>query len=338
MEDKGLLRNRKFLIWNVGVGIMKKQKHEKIFLELLLLVVMLAVVCICVPGFFTKTNLLNVLRQSSYTIIPSVALTMVIITSGINLSLGGIMSLSGVLGAILINQGLPAVFAILIVGGVGILCGIINGYLIAQMRLPAFICTYTIGQIAAGIALLICNAKAVRVTNEEFIAFGNARIFGVQIIIFAAVATAVLAGFLLHRTPFGARVYALGNNETILRQEGISIVKLTIVIYSLSCLFAALGGVMLMARLGSGSPVQGEDYTLTCIAACVIGGVDMAGGYGKIPNTVVGAVIICIINNVLNLLAVNNNLQQIILGGLIITLVGISAFSAYQRQKMQARY
>ncbi len=206
------------------------------------------------------------------------------------------------------------------------------------MKLPAFICTYTIGQIASGIALLICNAKAVRLVDTDFIAFGNARIFGIQAIIFIALFFVLLSWYLLHKTPFGIRVYALGNNETILRQEGISVVKLQMMIYSVSCLFAALCGVLLMARLGSGSPVQGEDYTLTCIAACVIGGVDMAGGYGKILNTVAGSVVICAINNVLNLLAINNNLQQIILGGLIISLVGISAFSAQRRIRLQTKY
>ncbi|MDO4275800.1 MAG: ABC transporter permease [Eubacteriales bacterium] len=317
---------------------MKKEGKNKAIMEAALLLALFAVICIFVPGFLSKANLLNVLRQASYTVIPAVALTMVIITSGINLSLGGIMSLAGVLGAILINKNLSPVVVFIIVGVMGIACGILNGYLIAQMRLPAFICTYTVGQIAAGLALLICNAKAVRVSDPDFIAFGNARVFGVQLIIFIAAIFALGAWFLLHRTPFGIRVYALGNNETILRQEGISIVKLQIIIYSLSCLFSALCGVLLMARLGSGSPVQGEDYTLTCIAACVIGGVDMAGGYGRIPNTVVGSIIICIINNILNLLAINNNLQQIILGSLIIILVGMSAFSAQGRLKLQAKY
>lgn len=306
--------------------------------EIIIIIAFFSIICVFVPGFFTSANLLNVLRQSSYTVIPAVALTMVIITGGINLSLGGIMSLAGVWGAILINKNMHPISVLILMGIMGTICGVLNGYLITEMKLPAFICTYTIGQIASGIALLICNAKAVRLVDTDFIAFGNARIFGIQAIIFIALFFVLFSWYLLHKTPFGIRVYALGNNETILRQEGISVVKLQMMIYSVSCLFAALCGVLLMARLGSGSPVQGEDYTLTCIAACVIGGVDMAGGYGKILNTVVGSVVICAINNVLNLLAINNNLQQIILGGLIISLVGISAFSAQRRIRLQTKY
>lgn len=316
---------------------MGEEKNKRIA-EIIIFIIFFSVVCVFVPGFFTSANLLNVLRQSSYTVIPAVALAMVIITGGINLSLGGIMSLAGVGGAILINMNIHPLLVLVIIGTMGIACGILNGYLITEMRLPAFICTYTVGQIASGIALLICNAKAVRLVDKEFIAFGNARVFGIQIIIIIALFFIFIAWYLLHKTSFGIRVYALGNNETILRQEGISVVKLQIVIYSISCLFAALCGVLLMGRLGSGSPVQGEDYTLTCIAACVIGGVDMAGGYGKILNTVVGSIVICVINNVLNLLAINNNLQQIILGGLIIILVGVSAFSEQRRIKSQTKY
>lgn len=297
-----------------------------------------ALACWKVPKFATSANLLNVLRQSAYAVVPATALTMVIITGGINLSLGGVMSLAGVLGAVLANQGVPVAGVFLLIALIGLLCGVVNGYLISSMRLPAFICTYTVGQIAAGVALLICNAKAVRVSRTELIALGSARLFGVPAIIFIALGFVAIAWFVLHQTPFGTRVYALGSNETLLRQEGINIVALQIAVYCISCLFAALAGVLLMARLGSGSPVQGSDYTLTCIAACVIGGVNMAGGYGKILNTAVGAIIICTINNVLNLYQVNNNLQQVILGSLIIALVGASAFIRNKNEKALLRY
>lgn len=298
----------------------------------------IAVLCVAVPKFSASANILNVLRQSSYAIIPATALTMVIITSGINLSLGGVMSLAGVLGAMMVNQGMPIWLMFALIALIGIACGVINGYLISAMRLPAFICTYTVGQIMAGIAMLICNAKAVRLTTPQLIDLGNMRIGEVPLIIPIALFFAAAAYFLLHRTPFGIRIFALGNNETILRQEGINVVFLQIAVYAISCLFAAMAGILLMARLGSGSPVQGEDYTLTCIAACVIGGVNMAGGYGNIPNTIIGAVVISVLRNVLNLLQVDNNLQSVILGALIISLVGLSAAMRARGKKAMLRY
>ena len=297
------------------------------------------IACLFVPKFATYSNILNVLRQSSYTAIPAVMMTAIIITGGINLSVGGVMSLAGVICALLINNGINAVLAFVIVAAMSVFFGILNGYFISEMNLPAFICTYTVGQIASGVALLLNNGKAVRVDNKAFLAFGNARIFGsIPLIIPIAAMFVVVAWFLMHKTTFGIKLFALGNNETLLRQVGINVTNVKVIAYSLSCLFAGLGGALLMARLGSGSPVQGKSYTLICIAASAIGGVNMAGGYGKILNTVFGSIVICIINNVLNLLQINNNVQEIILGAVIISLVSVSAYVKSRNEKLLLQY
>lgn len=295
--------------------------------------------CLFVPKFASFTNIINILRQSSYTAIPAVMMTAIIITGGINLSLGGVMSLAGVACALLINHEVSIPIAFLIVAMLSIAFGALNGFFISHMQLPAFICTYTVGQIASGIALLLNDAKAVRVNNAGLLAFGNARIFGsIPLIIPIAAVFVLIAWFLMHKTTFGVKLFALGNNETLLRQVGINVNQIKIIAYSLSCLFAGLGGALLMTRLGSGSPVQGESYTLNCIAASAIGGVNMAGGYGKILNTVVGSVVISMLGNVLNLLQINNNVQEIVLGVVIIALVSVSAFVKNRNEKQLLKY
>lgn len=301
--------------------------------------VVLLMACLFVPKFATYTNIMNVLRQSSYTAIPAVMMTAIIITGGINLSLGGVMSLSGVVCAILVNRGFPIPLSFAIVAALSIVFGVLNGYFISEMQLPAFICTYTVGQIASGVALLLNNAKAVRVDNAALLAFGSAKIFGsIPLIVFIAALFVFVAWFLMHKTTFGIKLFALGNNETLLRQVGINVTRVKIMAYSLSCLFAGLGGALLMARLGSGSPVQGESYTLNCIAASAIGGVNMSGGYGKILNTVIGSIVICMLNNILNLLQINNNLQEIVLGAVIILLVSVSAYVKSRNEKQLLKY
>lgn len=295
--------------------------------------------CLFVPKFATVTNALNVLRQSAYTAIPAVMMTAIIIMGGINLSVGGVMSLAGVVCAILINKGMNPILVFAIVAAISVVMGILNGYFIAEMHLPPFVCTYTVGQIASGIALLLNNAKAVRVDDEAFLGFGQAKLFGVApLIIFIAAFFVLIAYYLMHKTTFGTKLFALGNNETLLRQVGVNVTHVKILAYSLSCLFAGLGGALLMARLGSGSPVQGESYTLNCIAASAIGGVNMAGGDGKILNTVVGSIVICMLNNILNLLQVNNNIQEILLGTVIIALVSVSSYVKSRAEKLQMKY
>lgn len=317
---------------------MKKVQIRKYAMPLAACIAIL-LACLFVPKFASLTNALNVLRQSAYTAIPAVMMTAIIITGGINLSVGGVMSLAGVVCAILINNGVNAILSFGIIAVISIVLGIINGYFISEMQLPPFVCTYTVGQIASGIAMLLNNAKAVRVDDKAFLNFGQAKLFGViPIIIFIAAAFVLFAYYLMHKTTFGTKLFALGNNETLLRQVGINVTHVKIIAYSLSCLFAGLGGALLMARLGSGSPVQGESYTLHCIAASAIGGVNMAGGDGKILNTVVGSIVICMLNNILNLLQVNNNIQEILLGVVIISLVSVSSFVKARNEKQQMKY
>lgn len=317
---------------------MKKVQIRKNVMPLAACIVIL-LACLFIPKFASVTNVLNVLRQSAYTAIPAVMMTAIIITGGINLSVGGVMSLSGVVCAILINRGVHAILAFLIVAVISILLGVINGFFISEMQLPPFVCTYTVGQIASGVALLANNAKAVRVNDAAFLSFGQAKLLGVVPIILPLAAVFVLfAYYLMHKTTFGTKLFALGNNETLLRQVGVNVTRVKIIAYSLSCLFAGLGGALLMVRLGSGSPVQGESYTLNCIAASAIGGVNMSGGDGKILNTVIGSIIICMLNNILNLMQVNNNIQEILLGVVIISLVSVSSYVKARNEKRQMKY
>ena len=270
------------------------------------------------PHFLTISNLLNVAQQTSINAIVAAGMTFVIVSGGIDLSVGSIVALSGVALGAMLQDGQPVAIAILGAAIVGILCGLINGLLISIGRLPPFIATLGMMSVARGAALLFTEGRPVSGFDEGFrwIATGNIGFIPAPVIVM--IALYALAHIVLTRTMFGRYVYAIGGNEEATRLSGVSIAFHKTAIYCVSGLMSAAAAIVLTARLNSAQPIAGMMYELDAIAATVIGGTSLMGGEGSLGGTLVGALIMGVLRNGLNLLGVSSFLQQIVIGGVIV--------------------
>jgi ribose transport system permease protein len=284
---------------------------------------------ILTPHFLTVSNLLNVAEQTSINAVVAIGMTVVILSGGIDLSVGSIVALSGVvLGTVLgtssgpeagIGASLP--FALLLALATGVGCGLINGALVSWGRLPPFIVTLGMMSIARGIALLLTEGRPVSGFAPAFRALATGRLGFIPAPIIITIVAYATAHFVLTRTTFGRYVYAIGGNEEATRLSGVAVRFHKTMIYGVSGLTSALGAVMLTARLNSAQPIAGTMYELDAIAATVIGGTSLSGGEGSLAGTLVGALIMGVLRNGLNLLGVSSFLQQVVIGSVIIVAV-----------------
>jgi ribose transport system permease protein len=285
------------------------------------LLVLCAVLWILTPHFMTVSNLLNVVEQTSINAIVAVGMTFVILSAGIDLSVGSIVALAGVVLGTALQGGDSLVVALLLSIAAGIACGLTNGALISWGGLPPFIVTLGTMSIARGAALLFTEGRPVSGFAPSFRVLATGRIGFVPAPVIAMALVYLVAHFVLTRTTFGRYVYAIGGNEEATRLSGVSIRLHKTVIYGVSGLTSALAAVILTARLNSAQPIAGMMYELDAIAATVIGGTSLMGGDGTLGGTLVGALIMGVLRNGLNLLGVSSFLQQIVIGGVIVVAV-----------------
>ena len=274
------------------------------------------------PYFLQPNNLINLLRQVSLNAIVAAGVTFVILTGDIDLSVGSIVAVSGTLFAgFILNMGLPVWISIILGLGVGTLFGLLNGIIVAYTRIPAIIVTLGMMTVARGSALLYSGGYPITGLPKvvEFIGRGYIGPIPVPVVIMAVVFT--VAGIVLTKTKFGRHVYALGGNEETVRLAGISVQKIKIKIFMISGFLSAVSGLIVTARLSSGQPMAGEGWELNAIAATVVGGTSIAGGRGTIIGTLIGALIIGMITNGLNLLNVSPYMQRVVRGAVIIIAV-----------------
>ena len=276
---------------------------------------------ILTPHFLTVSNLLNVAQQTSINAIIAVGLTFVIITAGIDLSVGSIMAFSGVVLASVLGTGLPIPLAISAGLLIGLACGSINGLLIAYGKLPPFIATLGMMSVARGAALMYTNGRPISGFSNEFRFLANGEIFSIPISIIIMVLVYLIAHFILTKTRLGRYVYAIGGNEEAARLSGINVTFYKVIVYGICGLLSGLAAVILTARLNSAQPIAGIMYELDAIAATVIGGTSLLGGEGRVMGTLIGALIMGVLRNGLNLLGVSSFLQQTIIGSVIIIAV-----------------
>jgi len=276
------------------------------------------------PNAFAKpANLINILKQASINGILATGMMFVIISGGIDLSVGSIVALSGVVAASFAHPGeFPLYVPLILAVGVGAIVGLINGAGVAYGGLPPFIITLGTMTIVRGVALIAANGQPVFNVTKEFEATAGGFVFNniPNLVIYYVVITLILA-FVLTRTVFGRRVYAVGGNEIAAKVSGINVEKIKLAVYSLSGFLAGIAGFLLASRIISGNPTSGQAYELDAIAAVVIGGVSMSGGSGKWYGTVIGALMIAIISNGLDILNVSSHFQLIIKGLIIIVAV-----------------
>jgi ribose transport system permease protein len=285
------------------------------------LVLLAGLLSLLTPYFLSVSNLLNVMEQTSINAVIALGMTFVILSGGIDLSVGSLLALSGVVLATALQAGWPAGAAIAAGMAVGAVCGLLNGLLITRGRLPAFIATLGMMSIARGAALVFTEGRPISGFGAGFRQLSTARIAGIPAPVLLTVAVYALGHFLLTRTRFGRYVYAIGGNEEATRLSGISAGFHKTMVYVLSGAASGLAAALLTARLGSAQPIAGINYELDAIAATVIGGTSLSGGIGTLHGTLIGALIMGVLRNGLNLLGTSSFFQQVVIGVVIIAAV-----------------
>jgi ribose/xylose/arabinose/galactoside ABC-type transport system permease subunit len=287
---------------------------------LLILLVIYVIACFLVPNFLTEVNQLNLIRQSSVIGIVSLAMLVVIISGGIDLSVGSIVALAGVI-AVGLQAQIPLPLAILVGLGVGIAVGAGNGAVIAFMRVAPFVMTLGTLALARGLTYAYTEGGPLQPAAETraiFVFPGRGDIFGIPTIGLIWLVIILAVAFVLNRTTFGRRVFAVGSNQSAAFASGVPIQWTLFSVYTISGFLCGLAGILLASRVSVATPTMGQAYELDAIAAVVIGGASLAGGRGTVSGTVVGTLILVLIVNLLNLLNVSIFWQDAVRGAIII--------------------
>ncbi|TGQ45991.1 MULTISPECIES: ABC transporter permease [unclassified Mesorhizobium] len=300
-----------------------KRNYNALFgLTLLALLVLLWVILsVATPSFASANNISNLLRQGSMIAILAVGQTFVIITGGIDLSVGAVVGFATVIAAMLINAGVPVILAILITLLVGVAIGLFHGFGIVKMGLPPFIITLATLTSLRGIGLLMTNGNSISINNDAFQLFSRSSSLGVPNLFWMVILVGIPAYIFLHHSRWGRYLFSVGSNAEASRLSGVNVQRTIYMAYTLSGLCAAFVGVLLASRIGIGNPTQAEGWELQAIASSVIGGTSLFGAVGSVHGPLLGAFILATINNGANLLNVNAFWQRIITGVLIIVIV-----------------
>ncbi len=297
-----------------------KKVIEKIGSLLILLVLMLCMGIVS-PNFFSLGNLKNVGIQASVNAVLSIGMLMVIIIGGIDLSIGAILALSGIVSAYLMKAGCPIFWAMLISCFAGAAFGIINGFIITYMKLPPFVATLGTTGIFRGTALLITNGLPVSQLPSEIRTIGQGTILGIPNPIVVMLIVAIIIHIVLTYTSYGRSLYAIGSNFEATFLSGVAVNRNMIVTYIIEGFLAAVAGVILLGRLSVAQPNAATGYESNAIAAAVIGGASFSGGRGTVVGALIGALIISVLNNGFTLLGLNSFVQQIAIGIVVVLAV-----------------
>ena len=289
-------------------------------LGLLLIVV---VITILNPSFMTTDNILNILRQVSISALIAFGMTFVILTGGIDLSVGSTLALTGAVAASMLASGMDPMLAILAALTLGAVLGAINGIIIAKGNVAPFIATLATMTIFRGLTLVFTDGRPISGLGDAvtFQMLGKGYFLGIPVPVVTMIIAFIALYFIMHKTTFGRRVYAVGGNEGASKLSGINVDRVKIAVYSLTGMLAALSALILTSRLNSAQPTAGTSYELDAIAAVVLGGTSLTGGKGWIFGTLVGALIIGVLNNGLNLIGVSSFFQQVVKGVVILIAV-----------------
>src|SRR5262245_6702588 len=300
---------------------------------LIVLLVLFGAMTLASDEFLTADNMANLARQVSIFGIIAVGQLLVILTAGIDLSVGSVLGLTGCVTAMLLTGGMPIPLAILLGPGVGVVLGLANGALVAHAKLPPFIVTLGMLGIARGVVLVLTDASTVQPLPDAFADIANGNLLGLPNLLWLFVFVVVTTAFVLRRTVFGRYIYAVGSNPASARLAAVPVNRVLVSLYAIAELLAAVGGVLFASRLRPGIPTAGTGYELNAIAACVIGGASLFGAKGGAFGAAAGALIVATLNNGGNLLAVNAFYLQIIIGALILAAV---AFDQWQSKRARS--
>ena len=285
--------------------------------QIAVLVLLALILSLFTPRMFTEVNLMNLARQTSIIALVAAGQTLIILTGAIDLSVGAVLALCAVIFAGLLQSGydLPVALA----GGlfVGALAGLVNGVLVARFRLASFVVTLAMLSVAKGLTLLYTGASPIAITSESALVLGQARWFSIPAPIWLAIGVYTLLWFIMRATIFGRYVYAIGGNEEAAILAAVPVTRYKIYVFLLAGVLTGFAGVVLASRLGSAVPTAGDGMELVAITAVVLGGTSLLGGEGRIWATIVGAALLNLISNALNLLNVNSYYQAVATGCIV---------------------
>ena len=304
-------------------SIKKQFKENQNLGTIVALVILIVFVSVLNPAFLQVNNLLNLMRQLIINGFIALGMTFVILTGGIDLSVGSTLALTSAIFAGLLQGGMPTILAILIALGLGLILGLVNGILITKGKLAPFIVTLATMTIFRGLTLVYMDGRPIAGPKDDF-AFqflGKGQFFGIPFQVILFIIAYLILWILLTKTSYGRKIYAVGGNEKASFISGIKIDKVKILVYVISALMAVLSGLVLTSRLNSAQPTAGSAYEMDAIAAVVLGGTSMTGGSGSLTGTLIGILILGVLNNGLNLLGVSSFYQQIVKGVVILIAV-----------------
>lgn len=281
------------------------------------LIIMMIFFSIFSEYFFTTTNLLTIALQTSVII----GQTVVIITGGIDLSVGSIVAFSGVTAGLLVERGLPLVPALILGVFIGAAVGIVNGGLISKANLPPFIATLGMMMVLRGLTLALTNGMPISSFDDSFVYLSGGSVFGIPNPVIYFISLGLIFNFILRRTVLGKDIYAIGSNEEAARLSGVNIVKVKLMVYGFCGFLSGISGIILASRLISAQPTEGAGYELDAVAAVVIGGASLSGGKGNIIGTIIGAFIMSTLRNGLNMMNVSGFWQQFVVGVVLLLAV-----------------
>lgn len=301
------------------------------------LAALMAIVSLFSESFFTASNMWNILRQISTNALLAFGMTFVILIGGIDLSVGPLLAFSGVFAAYVMgNLGWPIWAAI---AGSIILCsmvGMLNGVIVTKTGIAPFVVTLSVQQIFRGFAMLLANGAPIRIRDQGFINIGTTYIGPVAFPVIYMIIIMALCYVVLNKTQFGRHIYALGGNKTAARFAGIRTQRIEVMVYALSGFLAGIAGIVLAARMTAGVPATGDGYECDAIAAVVLGGASFTGGIGTIGGTLIGAIIIGVLNNGLNMLNVASFWQYVAKGVVILLAVMVDVLRKQSKDKRKA--
>lgn len=304
-------------------GIVKYFKDNiGIIIALLAMCIFLVIFPRTRTTFLTQKNIFNILRQNSTNLFLATGMTMVIILGGIELSVGSVIALSGCVAAgCVVNLGLPEIVGFLAALLVGAIVGVFNGFVISMTDIPPFIVTLASMNITKGIALVLTGGAPIRCMTDAFKFPGAGYVGPVPTPVILMLIVFIIASLIINRTKLGRHMYAVGGNAQAAQFSGINVKKVKFIIYTYTGIMAGLAGIVTASRLYSGQPTAGDGAEMDAIAAVVVGGTSMSGGSGRIGGTLIGVLIIGVLNNGLNLMGVDSNWQYIVKGLVILLAV-----------------
>ncbi|HBI94454.1 MAG TPA: ABC transporter permease [Terrisporobacter glycolicus] len=294
-------------------------------------VVLCIAISMATPAFLSKQNVLNLLRQSSIIGIISAGMTFVIISGNFDISVGAVAALSGVIVMRLATTGTNLFLAIIAAIVVCAIIGLVNGIMVAKVNVPSLIATMAMVTIVRGILLMITGGYPITQTIPMLDSLGNGYFLGIPMPVIVFILVVIVSYIVLTQTKFGRHVYSIGGNQDASKLNGINVDSQKIKVFIINAVLAAIAGLVLTGRLGTASPVAGDSYDMDAIASVVIGGTSVSGGSGSVLKTIIGVLLMSVINNSFNLLGIDIFFQYIFKGLIILVAVG---FDSYSKKKL----